>query len=76
MEQRNNECWNRIFVRFLKTEYTERGFTFLNCVDLQYNNIGGAGDKLLANIVMDSISNHDSLMTVRSAYQAPKRVCR
>ena len=63
----------QIFVRFLKTEYTERGFTFLNCVDLQYNNIGGAGDKLLANIVMDSISNHDSLMTVRSAYQAPTR---
>ena len=36
----------QIFVRFLKTEYTERGFTYLNCVDLQYNNIGGVGDKL------------------------------
>ena len=61
-----------IFVRFLKTEYTEKGFTNLDCVDLQYNNIGGVGDKLLANMVHDTIDIYNSLVKLRSAYQAPK----
>lgn len=63
----------QIFVRFLKTEYTEKGFTNLNCVDLQYNNIGGLGDKLLANMVTDTIDKYNSDVQLRSAYQAPKK---
>ena len=41
----------RSFVQFLKLQEKEEGRIFLEVMDLQYNNIGGSGDKLLAGVL-------------------------
>ena len=56
----------RSFVEFLKLQEKEVGQVFLEVMDLQYNNIGGSGDKLLASVVEKT---GDAV--IRSAFQVP-----